>query len=79
MLFFSVETAVAILKPESPLFQAVLEVRVKVPVCELSVKPLAALRKAMLFVMMWLAGPMLRALAGVWWGLPSSGAETKNG
>jgi hypothetical protein len=56
-----VETAVAILNPESPLFQAVLRVRVKVPVWLLSVNPFAALRKAMEFVTTWLAGPMSAA------------------
>lgn len=48
----------ASLNPESPLFHAVLRDRVKVPVWLLSVKPLAALRKEMLFVTMWFAGPM---------------------
>jgi len=40
------------LKPTSPFLYAVLRSRVKEPVCELSVNPLAALAKAMQFVML---------------------------
>lgn len=61
MLALRVDVAVAILKPESPFFQAVLRVKTKLPGWLLSVKPLAALEKAMQLVITWLAGPLSAA------------------
>jgi hypothetical protein len=61
MQFSISEVLEANLKPTSPLFQAVLRVRVKLPVWLLSVKPLAALLKAKQLVMTWSAAPMSAA------------------
>lgn len=55
MLLVRVATAVLTLKPTSGLFQAVLRCRTKLPGWELSVKPFAALEKAMQFVTLWSA------------------------
>ena len=72
MLLVRVATAVLTLKPTSVLFQAVLRRRMKLPGWELSVKPLAALEKAMQFVMLWFAAYMGKSVnyerwvSGVW-------------
>lgn len=58
MLSSTSEVVVVSLKPTSPLFQAVLRDRVKLPVWELSVKPLAALLKAKQLVTTWSASPI---------------------
>lgn len=62
MLLFSTLLTVDSFQPVLPLFHAVLRVNVKFPVCELSVKPTAALEKAKQLVMLWFAGPMSPAL-----------------
>lgn len=58
-LLFKLATAVCTLKPTSGLLYAVLRSMTKLPGCELSVKPFAALLKAMQFVMLWFAGYMV--------------------